>query len=136
MGPNGWYFVILCLCYFSMRGVVEGIVMVKMSDAMAEPGYDPGPRSHVWFRAYHWFALARDGLLIAAVWFIYPPAIPGVLLLGWELTEIMYSTSRYALLWPNRENFLGLNITIRGTALTYLHALRTFGGILLLSLIH
>ena len=133
-------FIIIGLVYFIMRGVVEGIIMVLPNDTMYEVGPYQGPRSHIWFRAYHLFALIRDAALIAVVWLAADwvnviPAIPALLLLGWEMTEIMYSTTRYARTIPNQENVFGLGWTFRGASLAWLHTARITGGILLLVVI-
>jgi hypothetical protein len=133
-------FIITCLSYFVVRGVIEGMVMIQPRDAMHENGLEGGPRAHIWFGAYHVFTVGRDILLIAAVWEASRwtcalSALPGVLLLGWELTAILYSTTRYALLWPAQENVLGTGIRISGSNLTLLHTFRIAMGILLLAIL-
>ncbi len=133
-------FILICLLYFTLKGLVEGIVMVKPQDAMHDMGYNcDGPRSHICFGGYHWLALGRDAAMIAAVWwatyFGTIAAIPGVLLLGWELTETAYSLSRYAMIWPGQENILGLGWRLQGTPLACLRFARLIGGILLLAVV-
>jgi len=129
-------FIILGIIHFIARGLAKGVEMIQPRDAMCEPRGDVGPRSHVWFGAYHWFDRIRDGALIAAVYVVVPAAIPGLLLLGWGLTELMYSVARFATLWPIQENVLGTGITVRGQLLTGLYFIRLVGGSILLILMH
>ncbi len=130
-------FIIVCISCFILRGVVEGMIMVAPGDMMHEGGLNGGPRSHDWFGAYHWLALMRDVLLITAScvavgWADVRIAIPGVLLLGWEMTEVAYAVSRYANIYPQSENVLGIGYRISDNSLTRLHLCRILGGILLL----
>lgn len=128
-------FLVTGLMYFAVRGMVEGVVMVKQGDAMCEYGGEPGPRSHVLFPAYHYLALLRDGLMIVTVITFSLPTLAGVLVLGWELFEVLYSITRFATFWPDKENLLGLGIGVGGTNLAALHGLRVIGGFLLLMIL-
>jgi hypothetical protein len=129
-------FIAVSIIHFLARGLAKGVEMIQPRDAMYETGDDIGPRSHIWFGAYHWFDRIRDGALTAAVYWVVPAAVPGVLLLGWGLTELTYSVSRYATLWPIQENVLGTGIIVRGQLLTGLYFIRLVGGSILLILMH
>ncbi len=62
-------FLFFALVWFILRGIVDGMVMVKPGDEMFLTGMEEGLRGHVWFYAYHLLAAARDlSLIIASIY--------------------------------------------------------------------
>lgn len=58
-------FLFFALIWFSLRGIVEGMIMVQPGDGMFLTGMSEGVRGHLWFWAYHLLAAARDVSLAA-----------------------------------------------------------------------
>lgn len=62
-------FILFTLFWFTLRGIVEGMIMIQPGDAMFLAGMEEGVRGHAWFWAYHLLAAARDiSLMIASIY--------------------------------------------------------------------
>lgn len=127
----------LIMLWCILRGVVEGVTMIRFSDPMY--GGDPdkneeGTRCHKWFPTYHWLCIARDGALVAIVLTAYrfgdlfTLSTAGALILGWELFEAAYNYTRYRRFIVEHENLLGVYQVKDGADVWLLHSLRILCG--------
>lgn len=82
-----------------LRGIHEGMVMIRYPEPMHTREFSEGVRGHVWHDYYHGIAILRDlsmlGLGIALVLMDYHyPALLSGLILMWEFCEIGQAVAR------------------------------------------
>lgn len=122
-----------------LRGIVEGMIMTRFTDAMVDPEAQDdidGVRCHRWFRWYHLLCIGRDGALVAVVLLsatnltiICNLLTIGALILGWELFEAAYNFTRYHRLITGHENVLGVVSLNNGADVWLLHMFRLLIGV-------
>ena len=115
-------FILTALLFFALRGYVEGEVMTM-----------PGVRSSHNFRWYHQFCIVRDLCAVCTGVLFVPLLVPGVLILGWEFSEIQYAIGRYQRGSVSYENVMGLDWYLTGQAVVALHIGRTIAGCALIA---
>ena len=125
------------MLWCALRGLVEGQVMVRYTDQMADPEAQDdmdGVRCHRWFQWYHQLCLARDGALVAVILAAYhfgnitTLINVGALFLGWELFEAIYNYTRYGKFFTSHENVLGTFSLDNASDVWLLHSTRFLCG--------
>lgn len=114
-------FLFFALLFFAFRGYIEGQVMTT-----------PGVRTSHNFRWYHQFCILRDLSAIAAGVTLAPALVPGALVIGWEITEIMYSVGRYRRVDYSYEQIWGIGWYVTDRWVKALHIGRGLVGIALI----
>lgn len=84
-----------------LRGIHEGMIMIRFSEPMHNTQFQGGVRGHKWHNYYHIVALTRDlsvlGLGIALIFLPYNwnTILAGFVFL-WEFTEVGHAVARVA----------------------------------------
>lgn len=135
---NRYSFLAAFLTFGLLRGLKEGMVMIKPGDLFFT-GAELGVRGHAWFAQYHLLSgavfVAFAVAILLYLW--YEPKtlfLIGAAILLWQCTEMGENIARYGKLATDHEHlnmFDIISINLEGGKAYAIHAARTVTGLTL-----